>query len=110
MSVFASFGANGMRIKIFTGLLAVLAPVLGSDALAAEPQTPPSPAVENVIVTEPRLRTEKALDNFIIAHAAPSPFLGKIARWKTGICPLVIGLPDKFDFYISQRIIRVAMD
>ena len=98
-----------MRIKSITGLLAVLAWVLASDALAAESKAPPSPAVENVIVTEPRLRTERALDTFIIAHAAPSPFLGKIARWKTGICPLTIGLPDKFNLYISQRIIKVAM-
>ena len=99
-----------MRMKTATRILAVLASVLGSEALAAEPQAPQSPAVENVIVTEPRLRTERALDNFIIAHAAPSPFLGKIARWKTGICPLTIGLPDKFGVYITQRIIRVAMD
>ena len=99
-----------MRMKTTTRILAVLAAVLGSEALAAEPQAPPSPAVENVIVTEPRLRTERALDNFIIAHAAPSPFLGKIARWRTGVCPLTIGLPDKFGFYITQRIIRVAMD
>jgi hypothetical protein len=99
-----------MRIKSFTGLLAILASALASDVLAEEPPAPPSPAVENVIVTEPRLRTERALDSFIIAHAMRSPFLGKISRWKTGICPLAVGLPDKYGLYITQRIIRVAMD
>ena len=100
-----------MRIKTFTGLLAILASGwVAGPAISAEQQAAPSPAIENVIVTEPRLRTERALDSFIIAHAAPSPFLGKIARWKTGICPLTIGLPDKFNFYISQRIIKVAID
>jgi len=72
-----------------------------------EPQ--PGTAVENVIVTAPALRTERALDNFIIAHSTPTPWLGKIARWKTGICPLTVGLPDRFDQYISQRILRFAV-
>jgi len=35
--------------------------------------------------------------------------LGKIARWKTGICPITVGLPPKLDLYISQRILRVAV-
>jgi hypothetical protein len=101
-----------MRMKSFSGLLAILASAWAiSSASAADQPTPPSQglAVENVIVTEPRFRTEKALDNFIIGHAKPSPFLGKIARWKKGICPVTLGLPDKFDLYVTQRIIRVAM-
>jgi len=101
-----------MRMKNITGLLAVLASAWAfSSATAADQPAPQSQglAVENVIVTEPRFRTEKALDNFIIGHAKPSPFLGKIARWKTGICPVTIGLPDKFNLFITQRIIRVAM-
>jgi hypothetical protein len=101
-----------MRMKSVSGLLAILASAwVFSSAVAADQPTPPSQglAVENVIVTEPRFRTEKALDNFIIGHAKPSPFLGKIARWKKGICPVTLGLPDKFALYITQRIIRVAM-
>jgi hypothetical protein len=101
-----------MRMKNITGLLAILASGwVFSSATAADQPTPPSQglAVENVIVTEPRFRTEKALDNFIIGHAKPSPFLGKIARWKRGICPVTLGLPDKFGLYVTQRIIRVAM-
>jgi len=69
----------------------------------------PGIGVENVIVTAPALRTEKALDNFIIAHSKPTQWLGKIARWKNGICPLAVGLSPKMNLYISQRIIRVAM-
>jgi hypothetical protein len=96
-------------------MLGILAPGLAF-ALAASAQeqappqnAPPSTAVESVIVTAPKLRPEKALDNFIIAHAAPSPFLTKIARWKTGICPITIGLPPQLNLYVTQRIIRVAM-
>ena len=98
-------------------LLAMMVSGLALSASAQEPRTPqtaqqqadPENAVENVIVTEPRLRSEKALNNFIITHAAATPLLGKIARWKTGICPITIGLPPKLDLYISQRILRVAM-
>jgi hypothetical protein len=70
---------------------------------------PVAPATEQVIVTAPRQRPEDALNHFIIAHAAPTPALGKIGRWKTGICPVTIGLPAKFATFVTQRIIRVAM-
>ena len=98
-------------------LLAIMVSGLVLSASAQEQQTPqtaqqqvdPDNAVENVIVTEPRLRSERALNNFVITHAAATPLLGKIARWKTGICPITIGLPPKFDLYITQRILRVAL-
>src|SRR5690606_28040348 len=33
----------------------------------------------------------------------------KIARWRSGICPVTIGLPSKFNRYVTERIVRVAM-
>ena len=100
-------------------LLAIMVSGLALSASAQEPQAPqtaqqqaaatPENAVENVIVTEPRLRSEKALNNFVVAHAAPTPFLGKIARWKTGSCPITVGLPPELNLYVTQRILRVAL-
>jgi hypothetical protein len=99
-----------MGMKRFAVLLASLASgwVL---VLAASAQQAPSQgmAVENVIVTAPKERPERQLDDFIIAHAAPSPYLRKIARWKTGICPITVGMSDKLNLYVTQRVIRVAM-
>lgn len=91
--------------------LAIIPLLLGLSASAQE-AAPPAPgmAVENVIVTAPKDRPEHQLEDFIIAHAAPSPYLQKIARWNTGICPLTIGLPPKLNFYVNQRILRVALD
>jgi hypothetical protein len=95
-------------------ILTILAQGFGF-ALAASAQEAPAEnessgvAVESVIVTAPKERPERQLDNFIIAHAAPSPFLRKIARWKDGICPVTIGLPAKLSLYVTQRIVRVAM-
>jgi hypothetical protein len=100
-------------MKGFTIL--VLAPALAFSLTASAQQqaAPESPStgigVESVIVTAPALRSEKVLNRFVITHTAPSPWLGKIARWKTGVCPLTVGLPDRFNLFITQRIIRVAM-
>jgi hypothetical protein len=66
--------------------------------------------VENVIVTAPRLRPEKALDNFIIAHAKavrsrpPHRAVARAAsvRWRSAC-------RTQFNQYVQQRIIRVAM-
>lgn len=89
--------------------LSVLLALLGSGFCAAAQPAPPSPPIENVIVTAPAQRPEDALNQFIISHAAATPLLRKIARWKVGICPLTIGLPDKLNTFIDQRIIRTAM-
>lgn len=89
--------------------LATIALAFSLSASAQEPPAnAPDMAVESVIVTAPKDRPEHQLEDFIIAHAAPSPYLRKIARWNTGICPLTIGLPPKLNFYVNQRIIRVA--
>jgi hypothetical protein len=104
-------------MRRFTAALAIMVSGLAFRAWAQEPQSPqtaqpqaaPENAVENVIVTEPRLRSERALNNFIITHAAATPLLGKIARWKAGICPITLGLSPKLALYVNQRILRVAM-
>jgi hypothetical protein len=96
--------------RFFILLASVLAfPLAASAQEQAKPKETPGIAVENVIVTAPALRSERALDNFIIAHSKPTQWLGKIARWKNGICPLAVGLSPQMNLYISQRIIRVAM-
>jgi hypothetical protein len=97
-------------MKLRTIILAILAPAFAVTASAQEaPAEAPGIGVENVIVTAPKDRPERQLDDFIIAHAAPSPYLRKIARWKTGICPLTIGLPPELNMYVNQRLLRVAI-
>jgi hypothetical protein len=98
-----------MKHRVIIPAIAAIAFALSASAQEqASPAAAPGNGVENIIVTAPKQRPEKALTEFIIGHTAPSPLLGKIARWKTGICPLTIGLPAKFNFYIDQRILRVA--
>lgn len=52
--------------------------------------------------------TAKAIDDFIISHSAPTRVLGKLARWKTGICPVTVGIGAEYAAYISKRIREVA--
>ena len=104
-------GVPEMENKSFAGRLAALtAPVVVAASAVAQPLPEPrNDVVENVIVTAPRLRPEKALDNFIIAHAKASGPDRRIARWRDGICPVAVGMPAQFNQYVQQRIIRVAM-
>ena len=67
------------------------------------PNLPP----ESVTVTATR-PSETAINNFIIARAAPTRITGKLARWQTGICPQVMGVAFKYATYIDKRLRDVA--
>src|SRR6187455_929748 len=92
---------HGMRRKTaFLFGLALMAPFAGHAQPAARP-------TESVTVTGIK-PTEKATDDFLFSHTAPTRVLGKIARWKTAICPLTMGLGTKYAPFVSQRIRQVA--
>lgn len=93
--------------------------VVALDSSAALPQPMPSkipseqakPAfalpLESVTVTVTK-QSEKTIEDFVEKRAAPTRYLGKMARWRRGICPLTIGLGDKYAAYVTQRIREVA--
>jgi hypothetical protein len=58
-----------------------------------------------VIATRP---SEEAITNFVETRMAPTRFLGKMARWRRQICPLTVGLGDKYAKYVTQRIRDIA--
>jgi hypothetical protein len=62
--------------------------------------------VENVTVTGTRSR--EVIEHFVQSYAAPTRMTGKIARWETGVCPAVTGLPASFGHYIMERVTAVA--
>ena len=74
------------------------------NVLPAEAQLRPT---ESVTVTGIK-PSEQAIDDFLFSHTAPSRTLGKIARWKTPVCPLTVGLGTKYAAFVSQRIRQVA--
>jgi hypothetical protein len=59
--------------------------------------------VESVTVLAIKPSSDKIKD-FVQERVAPSHALNRMARWTLGVCPLTIGLGDKYASYISQRI------
>ena len=50
----------------------------------------------------------RVIDDFIKSYAAPVPNLGLIARWRTPICPTVVGLVDYQGALVANRVRNLA--
>jgi hypothetical protein len=83
-----------------TSLILLAASILGA---AAQPAKAP---VESVTVTGTRSRL--MIEKFVQSVAAPSHYLGKLARWEDGVCPIVTGLKPGFLKFVMQRVRDVA--
>jgi hypothetical protein len=72
-----------------------------------------STVLPEVTVTAPRLPTPEelageAVPNFVASHAVPSIVIRQLMRWRTGICPVTLGLSPSFNTFVSARIHAVA--
>jgi len=85
-------------MKIVCSLL-----VVSIAAASAQPARAPT---ENVTVTGTKSR--EVLEKFVESFAPPNRLTGKIARWESGICPVVVGLPAGFTKFVTQRVKDVA--
>lgn len=79
-----------------------IAPSLGADEATT------SSRLETVTVTAPKLDLGEVIQKYVKGFAAPSPFLGRIARWETGVCPKVMGLNSDAAALMESRITAVA--
>ena len=61
-----------------------------------------------MIVTAPGAVPEQAARDFVKSFTGVSRASGKIARWRTGICPVVTGLPPSGLKLVSERVREVA--
>ena len=89
-----------MRTLSLAGLLLGLA----SGALAQSASPPP----ESVTITGQKVPPDRFLRDFIVSYTAPSPASGRVARWHSGICPGVIGLPAAWNDTVDARVRAVA--
>jgi hypothetical protein len=105
-----------MRPILFSLLftLGLVASIQTAIAQPAPSEPPPKQAKlpfalphESITVTATK-PSEKTIRNFVETRAAPTRMLGKMARWRRQICPLVAGLGDKYAKYVTQRIRDVA--
>jgi hypothetical protein len=86
--------------------LAFILAILLLSPLVAQSQPVPKPP-ESITVTGIK-PSKTVIDDFIFSHAVPTRSLGKIARWKTPICPETMGLRPQYAKFVSQRIRAVA--
>jgi hypothetical protein len=76
--------------------------IAAAGTAVAQPAPP-----EQVTVTGTKDR--EVITRFVESLATPTRIAGKIARWDTGICPVVVGLRPEFTKFVSQRVKEVAV-
>ena len=96
------------------GVIFIAAILLVLPAAVAQPASSGAPPklfsglpIESVTVTAAK-PSEATIKSFVETRAASTRTLGRMARWMTKICPVTIGLGDKYAKYVSQRIRDVA--
>jgi hypothetical protein len=92
-------------------LAAILVSVVSTQAAQAQAFETPKHGdgtTESVTVTAPRPATEAVIKDFVKSYAQPSAALGKLAKWRSGICPTATGLPPQYNTFVTQRIKEVA--
>jgi hypothetical protein len=79
--------------------------------LGAAAQEAPRPAAptENVTVTVIK-DGEAAVGKFVEGMTVPTRVTGKVARWKNGICPNVVGLPPESAKLLVRKIRALAAE
>ena len=93
---------------IIFGFAIVPAHVTLAQQATVTANSPDALPTEKVIVTAPRLVPDTVIRDFIKSYAAPSPLIGKIARWREPICPAAVGLPEAYDKILVERAKQIA--
>ena len=100
------------RIAVRRILLATLVSAgLGASAQTGVAQRLAKPAFtlppESITITATK-PSDETIRSFVETRAQPTYVLGRMARWNREICPVTMGLAEKYAKYISQRIKDVA--
>jgi hypothetical protein len=89
-----------MRVAAATAFWVLALPAFPALAQSTQPPT------EQVTVTATKLQDQ--IHSFVESFAAPSPAIGKLARWRDGICPIAAGMPDALKETIVKRVRDIA--
>ena len=95
-----------MPLSRLRACLVCSALVLGAAAQEAPRLAAPT---ENVTVTVIK-DGEAAVGKFVEGMTVPTRVTGKVARWKNGICPIVVGLPPESAKLLVQKIRALAAE
>ena len=96
-------------LALLTGVnLAASAPIaMAQSSLSRLPPPAFSLPPESITVTATKPSAE-TIESYVDTRAQPTYILGRMARWFKGVCPVTMGLGDKYAKYITQRIKDVA--
>ena len=99
-----------LRWANFLVIAVVLSTAVTKDAQgqAAGIATHRDAPTESVTITAPRQVPEATINEFVKTYAQPSAAIGKLAKWRNGICPATAGLPPQYNAFVTQRIREVA--
>jgi hypothetical protein len=86
-------------------LLVSCVAVLGQPA--QQPRRISGLPVESVTVVGVK-PSDATIKDFVETRATATPLLNKMARWTARVCPLTVGLGDKYAKYVSRRIRDIA--
>ena len=95
-------------------LIPVIVLLLAAPAVLAQPAekpallAAPSESAESVTVTATTLPGRSAVNEFIYSYPQVTRLSEKIPRWKSGICPVVEGLPAGYAAFIATRLKAIA--
>jgi hypothetical protein len=99
-----------MPLNGAVGFLISIVLVFGiASAEAQDPATPTPSTRESVTVTGIK-ETEAAISKFVGAMTVPTRAAGKLARWKDGVCPLVLGVRPEVGTAVAKMIRDVAAE
>jgi hypothetical protein len=95
--------------------LALTAACFGHSAVAAEPAAQPVPQdstqtseVEVIASKLDEHTLKRVAMKFVESHAAVSPAIHQMSRWKAKLCPSVTGLTPAADAYVTGRVEEIA--
>ena len=96
-------------LALLTGVsLAAGAPIaMGQSSLSRLPTPAFALPPESITVTATKPSAE-TIESYVDTRAQPTYVLGRMARWFRQVCPVTMGLGDKYAKYITQRIKDVA--
>jgi len=87
----------------------ILAAALALGPATAQDTPPLASPTENVTVTVIK-DGQAAISKFVDSMGVSTRMTGKMARWKEGICPIVVGLPPESARLLVQKIRALAVE
>lgn len=86
----------------------ILAFITVATAPLSRAQTPPGESLPTEQVTVTGTKQQDQIRSFVQSYSAPSPAIGKLARWRDPLCPIAAGMPAMLAATVIKRVREIA--